>query len=100
MLNETHRLPAPDRATTRNHRPEHARVTVRLDAGAGQLARLTNLMAKLDIEPLRMEVVTSQAYDVLEARIDLGIDTFALERLVHRLSGLVGVRGVDRDTPA
>lgn len=100
MLNDTHRLPAPERATTRNHRPEHARVTVRLDAGAGQLARLANLMAKLDIEPLRMEVVTSQFHDELEARIDLGIDTCALERLVHRLSRLVGVRDVVRDMPA
>lgn len=100
MLNETLRLPAPERATARNHRTEHARVTVRLDAGAGQLARLANLMAKLDIEPLRMEVARSQLRDVLEARIDLGTDTRGLERLVLRLAGQVGVRDVVQDTAA
>lgn len=100
MLNETHSLPAPERATARNPRPEHGLVTVRLDAGAGQLARLVNLMAKLDIEPLRMEVETSRARDVIEVRIDPGADGCALERLVHRLAGQVGVRGVVRDPPA
>ena len=70
------------------------RLTVRLDAGACALPRLINLMAKLDIEPDRMQVEKSPCGESLSVAIDLGADREPMERLALRLSGMVTVRDV------
>ncbi len=61
------------------------------DARCGALARIVNLMSKLDIEPLRLESRLAPGGDKVPVEIDVGGGVVPAERLTSRLGSLVGL---------
>lgn len=94
MLNVTSHCSRTDSSAPVNPVCTCLRLTVRLDTGASALPRLVNLMAKLDIEPDRMQVERTACGHALEAEIDLIDGREALEKLHLRLQGMVTVQAI------
>ena len=94
MLNVTSQCSRPEDAAPEKPARTLQRLTVRLDTGASALPRLANLMAKLDIEPDRMEIDRLPCGRSLEVAVDLYNGREALEKLHLRLQGMVTVQAI------
>lgn len=94
MLNVTSHCSRPEDAASTNPTPTFQRLTVRLDTGDCALPRLANLMAKLDIEPDRVQVEKSACGRTLEVVLDLNQGRGPLEKLHLRLQAMVTVQSI------